>query len=110
MYGSIPLGENVKRILITLAETAIYLTLYILQEIYLPLSAMREDSFYSEHSYWYVLLYVPVSVTITRAKYYGAWKLSMCGVHSSGISYNGHNFRRINTVNPVIVETTPHVR
>lgn len=71
---------------------------------------MRSDSFYTDNSFWYVLFYVPISVTMTRFKYYGAWKLSMCSVHSSGISYSGTDFQKVNIVNPVLVETTPHVR
>ena len=34
----------------------------------------------------------------------------MCAVHASGVSFNGKDFTRINTVNPVMVEVTPHVR
>ena len=50
---------------------------------------MRQESFYSDNSFWYVFFYVPIAVTLIRAKYYGAWKLSMCGVHASGLTYNG---------------------
>ena len=39
---------------------------------------------------------------LLRFKYYGAWKLSMCSVHSSGISYSGKDFERVNVVNPWI--------
>lgn len=34
----------------------------------------------------------------------------MCAVHASGVSYNGTDFTRVNTVNPWVVETTIHVR
>jgi hypothetical protein len=70
---------------------------------------MRVDSFY-ENSIWWVLFYVFVSVSLARTKYYFGWKLSMCAIHSSGASWNGSNFERINTVNPLVVETTIHVR
>jgi lysophospholipid acyltransferase len=46
-----------------------------------------------------------------RCKYYFGWKLSMVSVHSSGISYSGgEEFKRINTVNPGVFETSVHVR
>lgn len=34
----------------------------------------------------------------------------MVSVHASGISYNGIDFSRVNTCNPLLVETTIHVR
>ena len=66
-----------------------FFALYQLQEAYMPLTAMRQESFYSDNSFWYVFFYVPITVTLTRAKYYGAWKLSMSGMHASGITYSG---------------------
>ena len=70
---------------------------------------MRSEPFY-DHGFLYVLFYVLISVTLGRFKYYFGWKLSMCAVHSSGVSYNGADFSRINSVNVVEVEASVHVR
>jgi len=70
---------------------------------------MTTDEFY-EHSFIYAFSYVFISVTLARFKYYFGWKLSICAIHSSGASYSGHDFKRINTVNPWVVETSIHVR
>jgi hypothetical protein len=108
-YVSIPMAPLHKRLLITVGESLFFGALYIFSEIYVPLGGMRVDSFY-ENSIWWVLFYVFVSVSLARTKYYFGWKLSMCAIHSSGASWNGSNFERINTVNPLVVETTIHVR
>lgn len=55
-------------------------------------------------------MYVLISVSFARSKYYFAWKLCMVSVHASGVSYSGVDFSRVNTCNPYIVETTIHVR
>jgi len=70
---------------------------------------MRNMEFY-DNSYLYVVFYAFISVSMARSKYYTAWKLCMVGVHASGVSYNGIDFSRVNTCNPLIVETTIHVR
>lgn len=50
-------------------------------------------------------------VTFIKFKYYFGWKLSMCAVHASGISYSGDgNFHRVKTCDPWKVETTYHLR
>jgi lysophospholipid acyltransferase len=70
---------------------------------------MKNDEFYA-NSAWHVFLYANVSVFLARFKYYFVWKLSMCSVHSSGVSYSGNDFKRINIVDPIICETSMHVR
>jgi len=54
--------------------------------------------------------YAFISVCLARFKYYFGWKISIAAVHACGTSYSGHDFKRINTVNPYVVETTIHVR
>lgn len=108
-YGDIPAAALHSRLLITFGETLLLGVIYAFSEVYCPLSAMREDIFY-ENSYVYVLFYVVFSTSLARSKYYFGWKLSMCAVHASGVSYNGTDFSRVNTANPLVVETTIHVR
>lgn len=58
----------------------------------------------------YVFFYCFFSVTLARFKYCFGWKVSISAIHAAGVSYSGHDFKRINTVNPWVVETTIHVR
>jgi len=78
--------------------------------MFFPLTRLREDEFYSNHGFWYVLFYIFFSVSLARFKYYFGWKMSMCAMHSSGVSFNGTDFSRINSVNIIVVETSIHVR
>lgn len=103
------MGENLKRLMITLFEMVVLFAIYITSEIYIPLSSLREDSLY-ESSFWWVIFYTPICISVARSKYYSAWKLSMCAVHAAGVSYSGKDFERINTCNPVAIESTIHVR
>jgi hypothetical protein len=70
---------------------------------------LRTHSFY-DNGYWHVLFYTFFSVSLARFKYYFGWKLSMCAIHASGVSFSGVDFLRINSVNIVEVETSIHVR
>ena len=70
---------------------------------------MRNEQFV-KNGFWHIFWYVFVSCCLARSRYYFGWKLSMCAVHSSGVSYSGKDFERINTVNPYVVETSIHVR
>ena len=71
--------------------------------------ALSKADFYL-NSGAYILFYTFLSVTLCRAKYYFGWKLTMAGVHASGVSWNGKSFHRINTADPKTVEQTPHIR
>ena len=57
-----------------------------------------------------MFLYSTLCIYLIRCKYYFAWKLSMSAVHASGVSYDGDSFKRINTIDPWVFETSPHVR
>jgi lysophospholipid acyltransferase len=70
---------------------------------------MREESFY-ESNMGYVIIYSVVSVSLARFKYYFGWKLSVASIHATGISFDGKKFERINTCDPLIVETSMHIR
>lgn len=74
-----------------------------------PASYMKTDEFY-EHNAFYVLFYSFISITLIRFKYYFGWKLSIAGVHASGVSYNGEKFKLINTCSPVVIESDKHIR
>lgn len=87
-----------------------FTAIYLLGDTYFPLSRLRSEEFY-ENGPLYVFWWATISVYMLRCKYYFGWKLSMVSVHSSGISYSGgEEFKRINTVNPLVVETSVHMR
>jgi hypothetical protein len=56
------------------------------------------------------MIYSIISVLLHKFKYYFGWKLSLASVHASGISYNGKSFHKINTCDPIVVETSIHIR
>jgi lysophospholipid acyltransferase len=107
VYSSIPsvFPITVK----TLGETILFGVLHIVGDIFVPLSPLKTDEFYSS-PLWYILLYSTVSVYLIRCKYYFGWKLSMSAVHASGVSFNGKDFKRINTIDPWVFESSMHVR
>jgi len=99
VYGSIPtVGVN-KVLLETIGETFLCAAIFLFGETYYPVATMRSADFYEVHGFWYVLLYVFLAVCLARFRYHCGWKLSMCAIHASGVSYNGKDFSRINTVN-----------
>lgn len=107
VYGSIPSVAGVT--LRALGETVLFGALHLLGDYYLPIAPLKTDPFYLQPA-WYILLYSTASVYLIRCKYYFGWKLSLAAVHASGASFNGHNFSRINTVDPYTFETSIHVR
>ena len=97
-------------VFVTLGETVLFAGLYAVEQMFFPVMAMADPGFYL-NSGIYILWYTFLTVTLCRAKYYFGWKLSMAGVHASGVSWTEKgNFRRINTVNPRVTEESPHIR
>lgn len=87
---------------------------YVVNLLVFPLEVMKDPAF-AQKGFWYIAFYSFFCVTTLRFKYYFAWKLSMGAIHASGVSYQVHgdktsDFKLIQTCNPVVVETTIHVR
>ena len=95
----------------TFFESIFYAAFYVLGTILFPMPFMKEIEFV-EKGFGYICLYSFFSVSLLRFKYYFGWKLSMCSIHASTISYNSDSgkFDKINTCNPEIVETSIHFR
>jgi hypothetical protein len=72
----------------TLGETILCAVVYIVGELYVPLSRMATSEFY-ENNALYVFFYCFISVTLARSKYYFGWKISISAIHAAGVSYSG---------------------
>lgn len=107
IYAAIP--SVLKRTAITFFEVVLFASLYVIGDIYAPLGLLKTHQFY-EQSTLSIFWYATLSVYLLRCKYYFGWKMSMCAVHASGVSFDGKAFNRVNTINPWIFETSIHVR
>lgn len=113
-YAHVPnrLTQMRKSFIEALLHLALYLFVY---STFFPIDFLKTPEFLT-YSWLKHILYIFLSVTFIRCKYYFAWKLSSTSVDASGLSYSGKNEKNeerwdeIQTCNAYEIETTVHIR
>ncbi|XP_033727624.1 uncharacterized protein LOC117316955 [Pecten maximus] len=65
--------------------------LMLLSPIFFPVSRLADDEFLYETNILYRNLYLLISVSLVRAKYYFAWKLGELTNQSAGLGFQGYD-------------------
>jgi hypothetical protein len=111
-FASIPFALSLKHVGIRLAKFAAFLAVYLVFHTwFFPIGYFERDDILTD-PFWYVVLYILLSVDSIKYKYYSVWNLSEAAVCAAGFALeeDGQGFYGNNHCNFMLAEVFPNIK